>query len=149
MKYQVMCQHLGLASAPASKPYVDKGEIVDEDQLQAEEIPKLLAIGAIAPTEDEAPKTLQDMTRSELDTVAAGLGIDSANMKNRGAVIDAIEAAQASSEEPDDDGEIDLTTLSDEALAKIAEQSNLDVPEGTGRDALITMINAVSKTSTD
>lgn len=94
MKYRVICKNLGIVGRIGC---AQRGDVLDESAIPADEIEKLLDMSAIAPVPAEEPaegeKTLDEMTRKELDAVAAGMGIDGAGLSNKGAVLAAIREA--------------------------------------------------------
>ncbi len=110
MNYVVKCKCLSIRANESAV----KGDIITDDQLDGIDIQRLIDIGAIRPKyvataievvtgddseeDDEEEETiiLAKLSRAELNTMAAELGIDDVeDLPNKAAVIEAIEAAQA------------------------------------------------------
>ncbi len=110
MQYRVMCQNLCRPKGEAAH----EGDVLSASELGgADNIKDLIRLGAILPLEP-APKTLDEMSKTELVTVAVSLGLDVKGL-NKDDVLAAIKQHQAAAaawaeENAEDDGAAESET---------------------------------------
>ena len=93
MQYQVRCKHLGLVGRPGPA-YASKGDVLEADQLPADEIPKLIEMGAIIELGSAPAEELESLSRRDLDLLAAEAGLDTSGLKKKSDVVAAIVEAR-------------------------------------------------------
>jgi hypothetical protein len=99
MKYQLLHSAISL---PGGALYKSDTPVITDEQLEGVDIDRLLDLGAIVELRDDPihqEASLIGLTRKELDTLAAKMGLNTSKFPSKTAVVEAIERVEIKQEE--------------------------------------------------